>query len=219
MKEAMTKEQRAGLRGGIGHQLWDRTRQDVRFAIRQVIRNPGFTVVTVLTLALGIGSTTAIFSVVDGVLLRPLPFPESHELTVVWADWSRQGGPVDEWTNFPNYHDLKLRSRSLEAVAIWGGGSGTITGDTEPVQVVLGSVSHDMFSEVLQVSPSLGRGFLPEDDLPGAPETVILGDGFWRNSLGADPAVVGSELILNDRPWTVLGVMPPGFDPPLMQDA
>ena len=219
VKAAMAKEQRAWIRGGIANQFWDRMRQDLRFAVRQVLRNPGFSLVTVLTLALGIGSTTAIFSVVDGILLRPLPFPEPHELTVVWADWSRQGGPVDEWSNFPNYHDLKERSRALEAVAIWGGGSGTVTGEVEPVQVVLGAVSHDMFSEVLQVSPALGRVFLPEDDLPDAPGTVILSDGFWRRSLGADPDVVGSELILNDVPWTVLGVMTPDFDPPLMRDA
>lgn len=215
VKSAMTKEQKAGITG----QFWDRMRQDIRFALRQVMRNPGFTAVTVLTLALGIGSTTAIFSVVDGILFRPLPFPEPHELTVVWADWSRAGGPVDEWVNFPNYNDLKERSRTLEAVAAWGGGSLTLTGQSEPEQVVVGSVSHDMFSEVLRASPALGRGFLAEDDRPGAPGTVILTDGFWRRVLGADPAVVGAELILNDVPRTIVGVMAPEFDPPFMEDA
>ena len=219
VKAAMTKEQAAGLRGGITGRFWDRMRQDIRFAFRQIVRNPGFTIVTALTLALGIGSTTAIFSVVDGVLLRPLPFPEPDELTVVWADWSRQGGPVNEWVNYPNYHDLQERSRTLEAIAIWGGGSATVTGQSEPEQVVLGSVSHEMFSGVLQATPALGRVFLEENDQPDAPLTVILSDSFWRRVLGADPNVVGSSLILNDVPRTIVGVMAPGFDPPLMQDA
>ena len=219
VKAAMTREQRAGARNGITGLFWDRMRQDIRFAMRQLIRDPGFTLVTVLTLALGIGSTTAIFSVVDGVLLRPLPFPEPHELTVVWADWSRRGGPVDEWVNFPNYHDLKERSRTLETVGAWDGGSATLTGQSEPEEVVFGSVSHGMFSEVLVASPTLGRGFLAEDDLPNAPGTVILTDGFWRRVMGADPTVVGSALILNDVPRTILGVMAPDFDPPFMEDA
>jgi putative ABC transport system permease protein len=216
VKSQLAREGEVGMRKlAIG----DRIRQDLHYALRQVRRNPAFTLVTVLTLALGIGATTAIFSVVDGILFRPLPFPEPDELTVVWADWTRRGGPADEWTNFPNYFDLKDRSRTLEAVAAWDGGPVTLTGLGEPEQIVAGFVSWDMLSEVLRVNPVMGRGFASSDDEPGAPATVLLTDGFWRRALGADPKVLGSTLSLNDEAHTVVGILPTDFDAPFQSNA
>ena len=199
--------------------MWEELRQDARYAVRQVAANPVFTAVTVLTLALGIGATTSIFSVVDGILFRPLPFPEPDELVAVWADWTRRGGPVDEWTNFDNYYALKERARGLEALAPWSGGPMTLTGLGEPEQVVVGTVSWDMLAEVLRIEPVLGRSFTAEDDAPGAPATVLLSDGFWRRALAADPSVVGTTLMLSDEPHTVIGILPADFDPPFVVDA
>jgi len=216
VKARMTRE----AEGRMGRlEVWDRIRQDVRYALRQLLRNPGFSAVTVLTLALGIGATTAIFSVVDGILFRPLPFPQPEQLTVVWADWSRAGGPVDEWMNFPNYVDLKERTRTLQAVGAWDGGPLTLTGRGEPEQIVAGTVTWGTLSRVLGVSPALGRGFTADDDRPGAPGTVLLSDGFWRRALAGDPDVLGTTLTLDDEPYTIIGVLPPDFDAPFMTGA
>jgi putative ABC transport system permease protein len=216
VKARMTREGEVGMRRRAS---WDRLRQDARYALRQMTRNPAFTAVTVLTLALGIGATTAIFSVVDGILFRPLPFPESNQLTAVWADMTRTGGPVDEWMNFPNYADLKERARSFQAMGAWGGVTLTLTGHGEPEDITVGVVTQGTLSEVLRVTPALGRGFTPADDRPGAPPTVLLSDGFWRRALGADPAVLGTALTLDDEPYTVIGVLPASFHPPFVTNA
>jgi predicted permease len=216
VKARMTREREVGMERRA---RWDDLRQDVQYALRQTIKNPGFTAVTVLTLALGIGATTAIFSVVDGILFRPLPFPQPEQLVAVWTDLSRRGGPVDEWMNYDNYADLEERSRTLQAVAAWGGGAPTVTGHGDPEQIVAGFVTQSMFSEVLRVPPALGRGFAPEDDRADAPGTVLLTDGFWRRVLGGDPAVLGSGLTLNDEPYTIIGVLPSDFVSPFVSDA
>jgi predicted permease len=215
LKEQMTREGERGMRMGAA---WDRIRQDLHYAVRQLLKSPGFTVVTMLTLALGIGATTSIFSVVDGILFRPLPFPEPDELVAVWADRTRSGGPPDEWLNFPDYFDLKERSRTLEAVGAWDGGTATLTGLGEPQELALGSVSHDMLPGVLRVPPALGRSFTLEEDLPGAPGTALLADGFWRRALAADPGVIGSTLTLDGEPHTILGILPQDFQPPFLTD-
>ena len=208
--------------GGVGMRIlagWDRLWQDVRYAVRQVIKNPGFTTVSVLTVALGVGPTTSIFSVVDGILFRPLPFPEPDELVAVWADFTRRGGPADEWTNFPNYFDLKARSRSLEAVGAWDGEPRTLTGIGDPEEIVVGAVSGDMLTDVLRIEPAVGRSFTPADDVPGAPGVALLSPGFWRRALAADPNAVGSTLSLNGEPYTVIGILGEGFEAPFMEEA
>ena len=216
VQSRMTREGVLGMWWGA---TWDRIRQDVHYAARQALRAPTFTAITVLTLALGISSTTAIFSVVDGILFRPLPFPEPDELTVVWADWSRRGGPADEWMNFADYFDIKERSRSFSAIAAWDGGGVTLTGRGEPEQIVAGMVSHDMISDVLGVSPALGRGFTAEDDQPGAQGTVLLSDAFWRRAFGGTRDVIGTTVTLDDQSYTTIGVLPPDFEPPFMSNA
>jgi len=216
VKARLIREREVGLKR---LEWWDRVRQDAHYAVRQVRRNVGFTAVTVLTLALGIGATTAIFSVVDGILFRPLPFPESNELVAVWTDLSRLGGPPDEWMNYDRYTALAEGATTLEAVGAWGSGSPTVTGVGDPEQLTAGYVTHATLSEVLQVSPQVGRSFSVGDDLPGAPATVLLSDGFWNRAFGADPSVTGRTLTLNGEPFTIIGVLPPGFVAPFLAGA
>jgi putative ABC transport system permease protein len=216
VKAEMTREGETTMRRAA---TWDRLRQDLHYAVRQAFRNPAFTAVTALTLALGIGATTAIFSVVDGIVFRPLPFERPDELVAVWADWSRKGGPADEWMNFPNYFDLKERADGLAAVAAWDGGPTTVTGVGEAEQISAAFVSHDMLTEVLLVEPAVGRTFTPEDDRPGSEGTVLLTDGFWRRAFGGSTDAVGSTIALNDESHTVIGVLPKDFQPPFMPNA
>jgi predicted permease len=179
--------------------------QDLRFALRGLRRSPGFTAVAVLTLALGIGATSAIFSVVDSVLLRPLPYRDPGRIVTVL-----HGG------NFPvapaNYLDWRAQSRSFArsaAAQAWGA---TLTGRgrAELMAPAL-QVTADLFA-VLGVGPALGRSFRPGDDQPGAPATVVLGHRLWQRRFGADAAVVGQSVTLDGRAYTVIGVMPPGFE-------
>jgi putative ABC transport system permease protein len=197
----------------------DTLRQDVRFGVRQLARNPVFTAVAVLTLALGIGANTAIFSVVDGILFRPLPFPEPDELVNVWTDVTERGGPEDEWLSYINFHDLREQAETLEGLAAWGGWRPTLTGEGEAEQLSGAQVTHDMFDRVLGVAPALGRDFVAADDEPNAPGVVLLSHGFWRRAFGGDPSVVGRTLRMNDMSWEVIGVMPDRFRPPFLSDA
>ncbi len=197
----------------------DVLRQDVRFGLRQLSRNPVFTTVALVTLALGIGANTAIFSVVDGILFRPLPFPESHELVSVWTDASARGEPSKEWLSYANLHDLREQTAGLEALAAWGGWRGTLTGEGEAEQLTGAAVGHDMFSHVLKVEPELGRNFRPDDDHPGSEGTLILSHGFWQRAFGGDPTVIGRTLRISGESWEVIGVMPPRFLPPFVPDA
>ncbi len=197
----------------------DVLRQDIRFGVRQLLRNPVFTTVALVTLALGIGANTAIFSVVDGILFRPLPFPESHELVSVWTDASERGEPSDEWLSYANAHDLGEQTTGLEALSPWGGWRGTLTGEGEAEQLSGAAVRHDMFSHVLKVEPALGRDFEPSDDHPGADGVLILSHGFWQRAFGGDASVVGRTLQISSESWEVIGVMPARFRPPFVPDA
>lgn len=197
----------------------DTVTHDLRYGLRQLVRNPVFTAVAVLTLALGIGANTAIFSVVDGILFRPLPFPESEELVNVWTDVSERGGPDDEWLSYANYWSLKTQSETLEALAEWGGWRPTLTGDGEAEQLRGALVGPAMFSDVLRIEPRLGRTFRAEDAEPEAPGTTMLSHGFWQRAYGGDPGIVGQTIRLNGAATEVIGVMPPRFRPPFYPDA
>ena len=200
-------------------ELRDGWRQDVGYAARQLLRSPLFTAVVVLTLALGIGANTAIFSVVDGILFRPLPFPDSDELVNVWSDVTERGGPDDEWLSFPNFHDLRERTRTLEALAAWGGGPATWTDPETPEQLLRAVVTHPMLPGILGVDPALGRTLTAADDRPDAPPVIVLAHSFWQSALGGDPGVVGTSLTLNGESHEVVGVMPEGFRPPFVPNA
>jgi putative ABC transport system permease protein len=188
----------------------DNVRHDLRYALRSLRRRPGFTALTVLTLALGIGATSVIFSVVSGVLLRPLPYDRPDDVMMIHT--RLEGNPRSE-LSLPEYWDLREQAKSFSRVAAFSNGSLTLTGSGTPERLEAGFVTADALP-LLGVAPARGRGFGAEEDLPGRPAVVLLSDGLWRRRFGADPEIVGRTLILDDAPTTVLGVMPPGFQLP-----
>jgi predicted permease len=200
-----------------GVQALDGLRQDVRFAWRTLRASPGFTLVAVLTLALGVGATTAIFSVVSAVLLRPLPYREAERI-VTLAEVGVGSGKRGMTTSYPNFSDWQRGSHSFEAMALYNGWGPAFTGAGEPERVTGALVTAGMF-DVLRVVPALGRPMVPADNAPGSPGVVVLSDGFWRRRLGADPLIVGKAITLNGRPQTVIGVLPAGFHGPNVLDA
>jgi putative ABC transport system permease protein len=185
-------------------------RQDLRYALRGLRQRPGFTLVAVLTLALGIGANTAIFSVVNGVLLRPLPYERPERLAMIWGHRNQQ--PLAE-LSVPEYWDLRERTHSFAGVAAFADGNINLTGTGAPERIRAGYFTANT-PAVLGVAPAVGRGFTAEEDLPGGPPVVLLGDGLWRRRFGADPTVIGRVLMLDDTPTTVVGVMPPDFQLP-----
>ncbi|MBN1505962.1 MAG: ABC transporter permease [Sedimentisphaerales bacterium] len=188
--------------------LW----QDVRYGLRMLARDPGFTTVAVLSLALGIGVTVAAFSVVNGVLLRPMHFRDVDRLVMIWEQ-ERKSGKL--WTVSPaNYMDWRNQSTVFEQMAIMGfRGTGLLFGTDEPARVDMESVSPEFFS-ILGVQPLLGRTFTMEEAGDGAPPVAVLGHGLWQRLYGADPGMVGRTVSLGGVPHTVVGILPPGFQFP-----
>ena len=179
---------------------------DFRFAARALARNPGITIIAILTLALGVGANTSIFSVVNAVLLRPLPYPDADRLVQVWETNREQGGTS---TIAPaNYLDLRADNRTLAEIAVFGYESFILVGDGEPQRIVGAEVTPGFF-RVMREDAAVGRHFGSDDD--GGPASLVLSDGFWHSRFAADPGVVGRTLVLSGRPYTVTGVMPPGF--------
>jgi putative ABC transport system permease protein len=180
---------------------------DIRFAFRMLRKSPGFAAVAILTLALGIGANTAIFSVVNAVLLRPLPYPNANRLAMIWSTWGKETrGPASG----PELIELRNRSRAFEEIAgIWVTG-GTITGTVEPEQVRLALTTAN-FLPMLAEKPQLGRFFAPGEDRGGAAPLIILTDGLWRRQFGANPGIVGQTTRLNGNNFTIVGVLPRDF--------
>ncbi|MCK5650813.1 MAG: ABC transporter permease, partial [Gemmatimonadetes bacterium] len=191
-----------------GADSMDRLFQDLRYAFRRLANSPGFTAVAILSLAIGIGANTAIFSVVDGIVFRSLPYPESDRLVAVWADYTERDGPLREWLSYPAFADLRDKQRVFEDVAIYQGWGPTLTGAGDAMSLVGTDVTAGMFSRVLRIQPALGRTFTPEDDRPGAEAVVVLSHGLWTRSFGGDPSIVGRTLSLDGVLYTVIGVMP-----------
>src|SRR6058998_3373724 len=184
---------------------------DLKFAFRQLLKNPGFIAVAVLTLALGIGATTAIFSVVYAVVLRPLPFPESERLVAVWT----QTPQIDRLPMAAaNHRDLKSQNTVFEDIAILSRvGSYNLTGDGEPERLQGTLVPANLFP-LLRVKPALGRGFTEDENHPGRDRLVILSHGFWKRRYAGDPNIVGKTIRLENLLHTVVGVMSPEFQYP-----
>jgi putative ABC transport system permease protein len=183
--------------------------QDLRYGARTLWSRPGFTVVAVLTLALGIGANTAIFSLVNAVLLKPLPFPDAERLVMIWEDASSIGFPQN--TPAPaNFIDWKTQTNSFEEMAALQTVSYNLTGAGEP-QKVAGHAVTANFLPMLGVRPALGRTFTAYEEKVGSNQVAILSHALWRDSYGADPSIVGKEILLNDEKYTVVGVMPKGF--------
>jgi predicted permease len=185
--------------------------QDLRYGARMLFKQPGFTFVAVLTLSLGIGANTAIFTVVDAALLRGLPYRDPERLVQVWE--TRRVGEIKQLdASYPDYLDWGRQSEVLEGICGYTGwdGSFTLTGRAEPERIEGARVTASFFS-VLGVAPMLGRTFLPDEDRPQAESTVILSYGLWQRRFGADPNIVGQSLILDGSDYTVLGVLPSSF--------
>ncbi len=193
-----------------GGTLMNSVIQDVRYAIRGLLRSPGFAVVALVTLALGVGASTSIFSVVNGILLRPLPFSDSDRLVALYR--TEEDGERDNHSG-ANFLDIKTQSRSLSGLAGHRGMRYTVVGGETPQLVRGSSVTSDFF-DVLGVPALIGRTLSPEVDLPGAERTVVLSYGMWQSQFAGDPDVLGKRLKANDELYTVVGVMPPGFEFP-----
>ena len=187
--------------------------QDLRYAVRLLVKSPSFTMVALGTLALGIAANAAIFSVVNTLLLRPLPYADPGRLVMLWQDLRERGGPEDEWLAPAHFFDWRGRSQSFESSAIYRGAGPNLTGAGEPEQLSAWMVTGDFF-RTLGIAPLLGRDFRADDDAPGAPLTTILTHGLWVRRFGGDPGIVGRAITLNREPVTVIGVLPPSYRNP-----
>jgi putative ABC transport system permease protein len=188
--------------------------QDVRFALRLLLKAPGFAVVVVLVLGLGIGANSAIFSVIDSVLLRPLPYEEPDRLVKLWMHFSGIGVPKDQnWVSAPEFADLRDLNHSFSQIAAVSEGGGNATIGTTPEVVPGASVSAGFFP-MLGVQAEIGRTFFPDEDRPGKDRVVVLSRGLWERRYGTDRGVLGKSLVLNDISYTIIGVAPVGFQFP-----
>ncbi|HYT76749.1 MAG TPA: ABC transporter permease, partial [Vicinamibacterales bacterium] len=185
-------------------------RQDVRYAVRLLRRAPAFSVVSIVVLAVGIGGNTAIFSLVDAVRLRALPYKDADGLVVLWGNVQR-ANVERRGASYPDFLDWRAQAGGFEGMAAFGDTRMTMSGAGEAVRIPAETVSASYF-QLLGVNAALGRTFLPEEDLVAQKiPVVVLSDGVWRRTFGADPSIVGRAIRLDGRAYTVVGVMPPGF--------
>ena len=191
--------------------------QDARYAFRMLRKNPGFTAVAVLTLALGIGANTAIFSVVYAVLLKPLPYANPNQLVSAFQANTQEGVPEDG-TSYPNFEEWRAQNHVFSDLSTINFHQLTLTGSGEPSVVNTCVVTPQHFA-LLDVKPLQGRIFYLDDGKQGAPPIVILSENLWRGTLGADPKIVGSSITLDKRPFTVVGIMPAAFRSPFINNA
>jgi len=188
--------------------------QDLKFAARMLVKNAGLTLTAILTLALGIGANTAIFSVLSAVLLRPLPYPEPERLVKVWGRFTGIGLPKDQmWFSAPEFRDLNELSRSFSEIACATSNSFNMGVRGTPEQISGANATPSLF-RALGVNAPIGRTFTDDEAQPGHDSVVLLSDGLWQRAFGADPNVAGRTIQVNGRPMTVVGVLPPGFTYP-----
>jgi putative ABC transport system permease protein len=186
--------------------LW----QDLRYGARMLFKNPGITFVVILALALGIGANTAIFSVVDAVLLRPLPYPESDRLVFL----NETAKAMDDISiSYPNFTDWRNQNQVFEKIGVHNRGSYNLTGMGDPERIVTAQASADLFA-ALRVNPMLGRLYTNDEDKPGAEPVVVLSYALWQRRFGGQASIVDKPITLNGKSWTVIGVMPEGFQYP-----
>src|SRR5262245_51016036 len=191
------------LRIPVGRRVVVELLNDLRFALRMLRKSPGFTLVATLTLALGIGANTAIFSFVDAVLLKSLPYPNPEEIVNVWEkppQGDRNG------ISTLNFLDWKNQNSVFTAMAASSGGSVTLTGVDTPVQLRARRASASFF-DILGVRAAFGRTFAPDEDQPGKDQVVVLSHRIWQSRFGADVGVIGRTVHLDNRPYTIIGVM------------
>jgi putative ABC transport system permease protein len=183
--------------------------RDVKFGLRGLVRNRAFAVVALVTLGLGIGANAAVFSVVNAVLLRPLPYPDSKRIALVWKTEPRRN--LARGVTAPaEYLDWKERNRSFEQLAGWVAGFYNLAGAAEPEQVWGARITANFF-DVFQVKPAMGRGFLPEEEQPGHDQVAMLSYRFWQEHFGGDRGALGRSITVDDKPFTIVGVLPQDF--------
>ena len=181
--------------------------QDLIYGLRWLRKNPGFTLLSVLMLAVGIGVNTAMFSVINAVLLRPLPYAEPDRIV-----WMNESGPEiqNRMVSYPNFVDWRARNQVFESMSTFRGWWVNITGTDRPESVSSRMVTSDYF-KVMRATPLMGRDFTPEDDKPGAAPVTLISYGTWQQRFAGDPNVVGKDILLDDKPHTIIGVMPESF--------
>jgi putative ABC transport system permease protein len=181
--------------------------QDVRFGARTLLRNPAFAFVAVVTLALGVGANAAIVSVVNAVLLRPLPWGEPDRVVTIWSRWTA----FDKtWVSDGEVNDYRREAKTLAAVGAWDEGAVNLTGDGNPERIASGTVTANLFS-VLGVQPVRGRAFTPQEDVPNGPRVAIIGYGLWQRRYAGDPGIVGRSIPIDGESYQVVGIMPKDF--------
>lgn len=201
------KETILGIFTTAPREHWQILSSDAGYAVRMMRKNPGFTLIAILTLAMGIGANTAIFSVVHAVLLRPLPYPDGQQLIFVKQQEPKLG--VDDLGfSVQEINDFRNQNRTLSGLVEYHGMAFTLFGHGDPDRVRTGVVSHEYF-DLFGIKPLLGRTFLPDDDKLGAPAVLVLSFEYWKNRFGSDPDIVGKTFEMNDRVHTVVGVLPP----------
>ena len=193
------------------HALW----QDIRYGLRMLAKNRGFTAVAVLTLALGIGANTAIFSYINAWIIKPLPYPQADRLMIFESHDKKKGWTTEDLTSTASFLDFQKQNTSFEQTALWAGWNFNLTGDGPPALVEGGRVSWNYF-ETLGVKPILGRTFAPDEDQPGAAHVAILGEGLWQSRFAGEPKIIGRKITIGGEAYTVVGVMPGTFQFPLM---
>ena len=191
--------------------LW----QDLRYGVRMLAKNPAFTAVAVLTLALGIGANTAIFSYLDAWLIKPLPYPNSNRLVIFESHDKKKGWTREYLTSTASFLDFQKQNNSFEQTVGWRGTNFNLTGDGPPALVEGGEVSWNFF-DTLGANPILGRTFAPDEDRPGRGRVAILGEGLWRGRYAGEPNIIGRNITIGGEAYTVIGVVPGTFQFPLM---
>ncbi|HEV8215307.1 MAG TPA: ABC transporter permease, partial [Gemmatimonadaceae bacterium] len=190
--------------------MFENALRDLRYGFRLMRRSPGFATIAVVTIALGIGATSAIFSVINAVALKPLPYPAADRLQYITSQFPSLG--FDKfWVSPPEYLELRERAKSYTGIAAYREQPVNVSDGARPERVNAVFVTANMF-DVLGVRPRLGTPFTAEQDLPGAPFVVVLSDAIWKRTFGGDPAIVGKQVDIQGRKRTVVGVAPPGLD-------
>jgi putative ABC transport system permease protein len=193
-------------------------RQDLKYALRSLAKAPGFSVAVILTVALGIGANTAIFTIVNALLIRSLPYAGADRLVMVWQDFRARGGPADEWATPGNFVDWRNEGALFEGVSAVSGWRPALTSLAEPESLPGEQVTYEYLT-VLGVKPVLGRDFTPADDTPNAPRVAIIGDDLWKRRFGGDPRALGQRVTLSGEPHEIVGVLPARFRPIVTVDA
>ena len=182
-------------------------RHDLSYAARTLRRSPGFTAVAFITLALGIGATSAMFSIFHAVLLRPLPWADADRTAMIWSKWNA----FDKtWVSSGEVLDYRRRMTTVSSVAAWSDGQVNVTGQGEPERVGFAQVTANLF-DTLGTPPALGRSFTPQEDLPNGRRVAVISHGLWQRRYGGSPVVLGQGIQLNGDGFEIVGVMPPGF--------